>query len=94
MINIFWNDPVCHSVTKDWFPLYHLYILIMYIICECVISCGTVLEREEYVQFFTMVQMKPEHDIMWVSELVTLNQKRHVKKFSTEKNMTDWQAIS
>jgi len=36
----------------------------MYIICECVTSCGMMMEREEYVQFFTVVQMKPEHDIM------------------------------
>lgn len=50
-----------------------------------------MIEREEYVQFFTMVQMKPEHDIMWVS--VTLNQKRHMEKFWTKKNTTRWQAI-
>ena len=36
----------------------------MYILFECVIFCGTMIEREEYVQLFTMVQMKPEHDIM------------------------------
>jgi hypothetical protein len=66
----------------------------MYIICVCVISCVTIMGREEYEQFFTMVQTKPEYEIMWVSELVTLNQKRHVKKFWTEKNTTDWQAIT
>jgi hypothetical protein len=87
MIDNFWNDPVCHSVTKDWFSLYHLYIFIMYIICEYVISCGMMLEREEYVQFFIVVQMKPEHDIMWVSHIKS--EKAH-EKFPTEKNMTGW----
>lgn len=62
----------------------------MYIICECVISCGTMLEREEYNMYNSSQWFRRNQNMtLCVSELVTLNQKRHMKKFSTEKNMID-----
>lgn len=40
-----------------------MYIICM-CVCMCVKSCDTVMGREEYEQFFTMVQTKPEYEIM------------------------------